>query len=347
MCTSLLYRITELHKVDRSTGKLKAFIYSDKNHDIEKLFGDSMKYNCQQIPCGNCFQCKAVKAREWSFRCIKEAQKYPKNIMLTLTYDDKHIPTSTYVDKETGEVCTSYTLRKDDVTKFMKRLRKKFGDGIRFFMCGEYGSDDEYVTWKGEIKKGTERPHYHIILFNFEPEDMRFYKWSYCDWSKDKNPLFKSKEIEKLWPYGFVDLNEVNKETAEYVARYTTKKLKGDLGVKAYEEKGRVAPYLNMSRRPGIGAEYFEKNYDKFLTEQPLYLVSKKGLVEIPSIRYYEKQMEKVNPEALQDIKHKRFKKSNQHWKDLLSKTDLQKHEYMNNKDIKSSSSSKKLKRVL
>ena len=34
----------------------------------------------------------------------------------------------------------------------MKRLRKRCGDGIRFFHCGEYGEE-------------FSRPHYHAILF--------------------------------------------------------------------------------------------------------------------------------------------------------------------------------------
>lgn len=348
MCTSNLYRVVDLDKVDKHTGKLKSYIVSGKTYDVEEYRKHPFKWFVQPIPCGNCLECKLRKSQEWSFRCMKEASKYENNIMLTLTYDDEHLPKSKYVNLETGELFESLTLKKDDVQKFMKRLRKKFGEGIRFFMCGEYGSDSEYKDWKGQVRKGTERPHYHIILFNIKVEDLRFYKWSFCDWSKDKYPLFKSKTMEKLWPFGFVDLNEVTKETCDYVARYTTKKLKGDYAKKEYEEKGRIPPYLNMSRNPGIGYDFFEENKEKFLNDsQSMYLKTKKGLVDIGTVRYYDKQIEKVAPETLKEIKNKRIDSSRSTWDDKLSKTNLKKYEYINNQDIRNELKRIKLQRGL
>lgn len=342
MCTKNLWRCIAC----TSRGNPFAyFVYVDNlesEKHVKQLKDSGL---AQRIPCGQCFECKTLKAKEWAFRAMKEASKYENNIMLTLTYDDDHLPKSRVVDTETGEVYS--TLRKEDTVKFLKRLRKKFGDGIRFMDCGEYGSDDEYITWKGELKKGTSRPHYHIILFNFAPKDLQFYKWSKAEWSKEKFPLFKSKDMEKLWPYGFVDCNEVTKETCEYVARYTTKKLYGDYGVEEYDNKGRERPFLNMSRSPGIGFDYFEENKNKFLDEQPMYLPSKKGLTQINSIRYYDKQIEKLYPEEYERIKEKRISRIDKHWEELLSKTDLEEFEYILNQDIRSQSKQKKLKRVL
>lgn len=342
MCTKNLWRCIDCTK---RGNPFAYFVYVDniesENH-VKRLKESGL---AQRIPCGQCFECKTLKAKEWSFRCMKEASKYDKNIMLTLTYDDDNLPKSRVVDTETGEVYS--TLRKTDVVKFMKRLRKKFGEGIRFIECGEYGSDNEYRTWKGELKKGTERPHYHIILFNFMPDDLRFYKWSKCEWSKDKYPLFKSKDMEKLWPFGFVDCNEVTKETCEYVARYTTKKLYGDYAKEEYEAKGREVPFLNMSRSPGIGFDYFEDNKENFLNEQPMYIASKKGLTQINSIRYYDKQLEKLYPEEYEKLKERRISRIDKHWDELMSRTDLEEFQYLLNQDAKSQSMQKKLKRAL
>lgn len=342
MCTKNLYRCID----STSRGSQYAyFVYVDNIESEKHVKRLKESGLAQRIPCGQCFECKTLKAKEWAFRCMKEASQYDDNIMLTLTYDDDHLPLSDTINKETGEVYS--TLRKSDVVKFMKRLRKKYGEGIRFLMCGEYGSDKEYVTWKGERKVGTSRPHYHIILFNFMPKDLKFYKWSKCDWSKDKNPLFKSEELNKLWKFGFVDANEVNRETCEYVCRYTTKKLYGDYGKEEYEDKGREKPFLNMSRSPGIGYNYFHNNQDKFLNEQPLYLPSKKGLTQINTIRYYDKQLEKDYPEEFEKLKEKRISRIDKHWEEVMSKTDLHEFEYLAFQDARSQSKQKKLSRAL
>ena len=43
----------------------------------------------------------------------------------------------------------------------MKRLRKRAGSDVRFYMCGEYGPEN----W---------RPHYHALLFGFDFADKRY-----------------------------------------------------------------------------------------------------------------------------------------------------------------------------
>lgn len=347
MCTKNLYRCIEERLNYSRTGVSEHpyFILVNDYETEQKVNYLKSVGLAQRIPCGQCFECKTLKAKEWAFRCMKEASKYDNNIMITLTYDDEHLPHSENIDIETGEVYS--TLNKTDVVKFMKRLRKKYGEGIRFLMCGEYGSDNEYVTWKGERKVGTSRPHYHIILFNFCPEDLVFHKWSKGEWSSEKYPLYKSDSINKLWNKGFADCNEVTKESCEYVCRYTTKKLYGDFAKEEYEAKGRQVPFLNMSRCPGIGFDYFVANQDKFLNEQPMYLASKKGLTQINSIRYYDKQLEKLYPDEFEKIKEKRISRIDNHWEQLLSKTDVHQFEYLANLDAKSNSMQRKLKRAL
>ena len=96
-----------------------------------------------KIPCGQCIGCRLSKSREWAARCVVEAKSHKNNMFLTLTYDDAHLP-------EDG------SLHYEHFQLFMKRMRKyfmsRFGQQLRFFMCGEYGD-----------KLG--RPHYHAIIF--------------------------------------------------------------------------------------------------------------------------------------------------------------------------------------
>ena len=70
-----------------------------------------------------------------------EAGQHTDNAFVTLTYADDQLP-------DGNSLCP------EDVTKFLKRLRKRIDPvKIRYFLCGEYGEGS------------TSRPHYHLILF--------------------------------------------------------------------------------------------------------------------------------------------------------------------------------------
>ena len=152
-----------------------------------------------KVPCGQCIGCRLAKSREWAARCVVEAKSHKTNMFLTLTYDDAHFP-------EDG------SLHYEHFQLFMKRMRKyfmsRFGQTLRFFMCGEYGD-----------KLG--RPHFHAIIFGVTFVDKKL--WSI----RRGNNLYRSATLEKLWPFGFSSIGAVNFETAAYVARYVTKKITG------------------------------------------------------------------------------------------------------------------------
>lgn len=314
MCQSPLYRIQDL-----ATEKV-FFAPMRGELDARKIYKPP-RYILQSVPCANCMECRIEYSKQWAFRCMKEANEYEDNIMLTLTYDDEHIPKSKGINKETGEVIESYTLNKKDHQDFMKRLRKKFEpQKIRFYMCGEYGE-----------KKG--RPHYHIICFNLKVDDLKFHKWSNCDWSKEKNALYKSDTIQKIWGKGIVELNEVNYETCAYVARYVTKKIKGEKAPEYYETKGQLPEYTCMSRNPGIGEKYFEKNKEKFENGEKIWQKTKKKVLAINPGRYFDKLLEKESPEALEQLKKQRLEKSKEIMERILIDTTLNKDDYREQKE--------------
>lgn len=187
-----------------------------------------------KLPCGQCIGCRLERSRQWAIRCVHEASLHSDNCFITLTYSDRFLPHS--VCTETGELLPS--LDKRHFTLFMKRLRKRFGDGIRFFMCGEYG--EQFF-----------RPHYHALLFNFDFTDKKLYKVN------QGFPLYVSDSLKELWPYGISTVGACSFETAAYVARYVTKKVTGDISDEHY--RGRTPEYVNCSRRPGIARGWYEK----------------------------------------------------------------------------------------
>lgn len=251
----------------------------------------SNNYSFIRLPCSQCNGCRIQRSKEWAIRCVHEASLYPDNCFITLTFNKKNL-------NPRGELRTS------DFQKFMKRLRKKYNGlsavanktnkvtfPIRYFHCGEYGSD-------------LNRPHHHACLFNFDFPDKTL-------WSVRKNvSLYRSASLEKLWPYGFSTIGSVNFQSAAYVARYIIKKVNGPDGEQHYQnfdpETGEIfykkPEYITMSRRPGIAKGWF----DKFSSDvYPKDYITHEGR-KFKSPKFYDNLYDNINPTGLEKIKIKR-----------------------------------------
>ncbi|QCS36577.1 replication initiator protein [Capybara microvirus Cap3_SP_469] len=256
------------------------FIHSQDTKEIIRDF--------IEIPCGHCLECRLDYSRQWANRCMLEAQSYKHNYFVTLTYDDLHLPMNEYVDVD-GVLQLSPTLVKRDLQLFMKRLRKKFGDNIRFYACGEYGSK-------------THRPHYHLILFNFNPNDLIFLKQNF-----QGDLYYTSPGLESCWKYGYSMIAEVNWNTCAYVARYIVKK---QFGENADYKKFNYEPeFTLMSRKPGIARDWYENHKDNLYDYDAIYI--KDGIPVKPSKYFdrlydidYSAQMEEIKKVRLESMLH-------------------------------------------
>lgn len=248
------------------------------------VFGDPSptgKWKQVQLPCGQCIGCRLAHSKMWATRCVHESKMHSKNCYLTLTYNDDNVPWST----STGE----QTLVKKHMQDFLKRLRfhlAKDDIEIRFFGCGEYGET-------------THRPHYHIIIFGYDPPDKVFYTIS-----KDGNPYYFSPFLDSVWKHGTVIVAGVTYESCAYVARYVTKKLTGDPAKVAYD--GIQPEFVNMSRRPGIAKDWFDKYYKDVYPYDEVIIDGRK----LRPPRYYDEKYELIDPATLESIKEKRICKA-------------------------------------
>jgi hypothetical protein len=230
------------------------------------------------LPCGQCIGCRLKYSQEWAVRLMHENQMHDKSCFVTLTFSPESLRA-----RENPN-----SLDKSEFQRFMKRLRKQYGKKIRFFHCGEYGEQNK-------------RPHYHAILFGVDFEDKELFK------VRDEIRLYTSEKLAKLWPYGFVTIGEVTMESCAYVARYVTKKIKGKDAENHYiywdpltGEGTPIEPeYATMSRKPGIGKEWFDKYKSDIYPHD--YVVLKKHKIRPP--RYYDKLL---TEEELEKIKEKR-----------------------------------------
>lgn len=247
------------------------------------VFQKDKKFNIPiNVPCGQCIGCRLEQSRQWAVRVSLENQMHDKSIFCTLTYDDEHIPY--IVNPDTGEMLQ--TLKPIHFTNFIKTLRRQieyhYPDNglIRFFGCGEYGSK-------------TERPHFHIIIFGFEPPDKRLYRTTF-----NGNKLYNSDFLEKCWKYGFINFGSVTFESAAYVARYVTKKITGEMADEHYQ--GRCPEFVRMSRRPGIGKKWLEKFKGDVYPQD--FIVIRDGVKCRPP-RYFDKIFEQWFPDQMENIK--------------------------------------------
>jgi len=193
--------------------------------------------NPVSIPCGNCIGCRVDRSREWAVRCQHEASMHEANCFITLTYADEHLPEDYSVHVRTFQL-------------FMKKLRNNVPDTkIRFFACGEYGDLNL-------------RPHYHALLFNHDWSDKILFQKTQSD-----SLLYTSELLSSLWPHGFATSGDVTYQSAAYVARYVMKKINGERAADHYQrihpitgKLVKVEPeFCVQSRRPGIGAAWFDK----------------------------------------------------------------------------------------
>lgn len=223
------------------------------------------------------------KAKDWETRLYHEGQLHERSSFVTLTFAEEHLPPD-----------LSVSVR--DVQLFMKRLRKRHGSSIRFFACGEYGDDHM-------------RPHYHLILFGIDFEDR-------VPWRKTGSGhlVYRSAALEKLWPFGHCEIGTVTPQSCGYVARYCLKKVNGDRAAehyrRAHPETGEVISlrpeFICMSRRPGIGGEWFDRfASDAFPSDFVVVDGSKRG---VP--RFYEKKLGDIDKAV---IKGERKRNAAQH----------------------------------
>lgn len=269
------------------------------------------------IPCGNCIGCRITRSKEWAMRCMHEASLYEENCFITLTYNDENVPEDMSLNKKVWQDFMRnfrQKIRRDERREY-NELKQKYPNippleprKIRFYMCGEYGEDQDLLE---QGIQAIGRPHFHACIFNYdflpqEPKDRE--KLLIRDDGKTK--LYRSPLLEKLWPYGYSSVGEVNYETAAYTARYIMKKINGEMAYDHYQrldentgEVNLVEPeFTLMSRRPGIGGGWFEK-YKNDLKKD---FITVNGHKQRPA-KYYDKLFEKFDEDHYKTIKEKRL----------------------------------------
>lgn len=218
----------------------------------------SNEYAPFKLPCSKCIECRLEYARQWAVRCVHEAKMHPQNVFVTLTYSDENLKSKKLIYK--------------DFQDFMKRLRKTSNEKIGVFVTGEYGDK-------------TKRPHWHAIIFNWEPPDLQK---KYITDHGDQ--VYHSETLDKLWGHGITETGSVTFESAGYCARYAAKKL-----VHGKDDEHDFQPISKKSSKNAIGKKFLELYWEDIFNYGKCILANGQE-TSIP--RYYEKWLQKNQPDA-------------------------------------------------
>ena len=224
------------------------------------------------VPCGKCLACKEEIAKEYTLRFQHERNEkgYKQLAFLTLTYNAENLPIKNW----------HMTLRKKDITDYLKRTREKLRRDMKdtnqkllnycYYLSGEYGEEGN-------------RPHYHIVLaYNNKRVLNEFVR----QWEEKK---------------GFVKCFErATIQSVFYTIGYVDKKI-GLQGV------GKDREQLFRKFTKGMGKDYLLKNA-KSINKQMFCRLSK-FKIGIP--RYYKKKLNDIglwmnDEETIKKIKERK-----------------------------------------
>lgn len=159
--------------------------------------------------------------------------------------------------------------------------------------CGEYGGT-------------THRPHYHLALIGLDPvPDLRH------EITRKSGKVYKAPHLEELWNMGLVEVSSLSYAATRYIAGYVHKKASGPDQHFRYDtldpstgEIIRIEPeFRSQSRRPALGREWLEANYKEVYPRDYVRLNGQR----MPVPRYYDRLMEKLDPELLEQTKYLRY----------------------------------------
>ena len=250
---------------------VKTIVWQEEK--ARELLGDGYKTALIELPCGHCFNCLMAERKEKALRLENEMFMNEDNCFITLTYAPEHLPM-------TQDGFPTLSIR--DYQLFMMRLRKHLGASgvkIRFFIAGEYG------------KKGN-RPHYHLIIFGWKPDDLEI--WS----RRGSYNVYRSALIEKCWTKGYSMVGvDCGPGVAKYCAAYVTKK---------FEQKdcGSALPqFTKGSLQGGLGKSYVMKYHSQIASQGYIGTMTKHGgLIKHSIPKYYMQLIQKNWPDEYEHL---------------------------------------------
>lgn len=236
----------------------------------------------QSLPCGKCFNCKKRRTSGWSFRLNKEAEVSTSAFFVTLSYEQPHLTKNGFMN-----------LCKQDLQKYLKRLRKLNDNKLKYYAVGEYG---------GKFN----RPHYHIIIFNALETTLEK-AWKGYTSIDEKSPHARKNTAKN----GYTHVGTCTPASVAYTLEYISKGGQ----VPKHAQDDRQKEFSLMSK--GLGKNYLTenmKNWHKDILSERMYCSTWDGK-KLAMPRYYK---EKIYTKAQRlHISMKVQKKQKEEWDNM------------------------------
>lgn len=189
------------------------------------------------------------------------------------------------------------SVNKKDVQDFFKRLRHKTKNKIKYYVVAEYGTN-------------THRPHYHAIIFNIDP-----------------NKFLAQNYINVAWQKGGIYIGSVSLASINYVTKYCINK--EDIPENADKT------FSLMSKRPAIGKNYLDRNYEFHDDLRHFYVVNESGFKQRLPRYYKEKLYSKESIEVHSTYYQKKYEEITDYELDFQKKEQYQKRIEQKSKSLK------------
>lgn len=257
------------------TREITAFKNPDGGRPI---FGwEGVKKGLQELklPCGKCPECCKDYYTAWATRGSRELALWETSLFITLTYSDEKLPKNA-------------SLRKKDVQNFIKRVKKYFRscslNPVRQIYCGEYGTK-------------TQRPHYHVVLFNAD-----FFNKKRHRTTEQGHQVYTSPALDFLWGRGHAEFGYAEPSSIAYLFKYILKKKSRKEKLQPLIINGNEVEheFIEASRNPGIGAHV--RHSDSI----------KKGFLTLDGVKkklpkYYSEHQKKYDPRTFEKNADRKF----------------------------------------
>uniref|UniRef100_A0AAU8B5F6 Replication initiator protein n=1 Tax=Dulem virus 207 TaxID=3145684 RepID=A0AAU8B5F6_9VIRU len=335
----------------------KWWVYYDRSpknskFKLHKLLFQLGYFKYNEVGCGKCDICRIEKSKEWTTKGYCEAKMWKNKCFITLTYNNQNLPKDRKLkrsdiqkfwkdlryhiykdtktkgrwrkDKETGqkywEESVNLQVEKNQLEfiysneledMFGQNSRRKNRKPIRYINCGEYGPK-------------TKRPHYHAVIFNFKPNDLRRY-------SRDRRGywIYTSNKLNKIWKKGYVIVGNAETETVAYVARYCTKKFKRSEEEQQKMKRKKQTEFIGASSLGFIGYYYWIKFKEKIKEAKGILMKMKDKVVLQKIPKAMCKKWKEENKESFDLYDWEKNETGKENWKKILEKTGLTESEYI------------------